>query len=114
YWLPRLVGSARAMGMCLTAEPIDAPRAADWGLVGEVVPDDALMAHVNALAARLATGPTLAYRLMKEALRKSPSNDLPTQLALEAQLQGDAGRSRDFAEGVLAFLEKRPARYEGR
>ncbi|MEL7139370.1 MAG: enoyl-CoA hydratase-related protein [Pseudomonadota bacterium] len=114
YWLPRLVGSARAMGMCLTAEPVDAPRAAEWGLIWEVVPDDVLAAHVGALAQRLAKGPTLAYRLMKEALRKSPENGLDEQLALEAQLQGEAGKSRDFAEGVLAFLEKRPARYEGR
>ncbi|MEM6945278.1 MAG: enoyl-CoA hydratase-related protein [Pseudomonadota bacterium] len=114
YWLPRLVGQARAMGMCLTAQPIDAAQAAEWGLIWEVVPDDALEAHVSALAHRLAAGPTLAYRLMKEALRRSPENDLRTQLALEAKLQGEAGKSRDFAEGVMAFLEKRPARYEGR
>jgi 2-(1,2-epoxy-1,2-dihydrophenyl)acetyl-CoA isomerase len=112
--LPRLVGHARAMGMCLTAEPIDAARAADWGLIWEVVPDDALASHVDGLARRLAEGPTVAYRLTKEALRASASHDLEAQLALEAKLQGEAGRTRDFAEGVLAFLEKRPARFEGR
>ncbi|MEL6775410.1 MAG: enoyl-CoA hydratase-related protein [Pseudomonadota bacterium] len=114
YWLPRLVGQARAMGMCLTAEPVEAARAAEWGLIWEVVPDDALKAHVGALAARLATGPTVAYRLAKQALRASADNNFEAQLALEARLQGEAGRTRDFAEGVLAFLEKRPARFEGR
>ncbi|MEO0821237.1 MAG: enoyl-CoA hydratase-related protein [Pseudomonadota bacterium] len=114
YWLPRLVGHARAMGMCLTAEPVDAARAADWGLIWEVVPDDALVPHVSALAGRLAAGPTAAFRLARQALRASGANDLDTQLALEAALQGEAGKTRDFREGVLAFLEKRPARYEGR
>jgi len=69
---------------------------------------------VAELAGRLATGPTEAYRLTKQALRQSMSNDLETQLALEARLQGEAGRTRDFMEGVSAFLEKRPASYEGR
>jgi 2-(1,2-epoxy-1,2-dihydrophenyl)acetyl-CoA isomerase len=63
---------------------------------------------------QLAQGPTVAYRLIKRALRQSFANDLDGQLALEAELQGEAGRSRDFQEGVMAFLEKRPARYEGR
>ncbi|MEM6488069.1 MAG: enoyl-CoA hydratase-related protein [Pseudomonadota bacterium] len=114
FWLPRLVGHARAMGLSLLAEPLDAPRAADWGLIWEVVPDDALEAHVIALARRLATGPTVAYKLAKEALRASAANGLEQQLALEAKLQGQAGKTRDFAEGVLAFLEKRPPRFEGR
>ena len=114
FWLPRLVGHARAMGMCLTAEPVEATRAADWGMIWEVVPDDALSAHVGALARRLSKGPTMAYKLAKQALRASAANDLDAQLALEAALQGEAGRSRDFAEGVLAFIEKRSARYEGR
>ncbi|MEL6196650.1 MAG: enoyl-CoA hydratase-related protein [Pseudomonadota bacterium] len=114
YWLPRLVGQARAMGMCLTAEPIDAARAAEWGLIWEVVPDDALAAHVSALARRLSTGPTVAYHLAKQALRASAENGFEAQLALEARLQGQAGKTRDFTEGVLAFLEKRAARFEGR
>ncbi|MEM1383800.1 MAG: enoyl-CoA hydratase-related protein [Pseudomonadota bacterium] len=114
YWLPRLVGQARAMGMCLTTDPISAEQAADWGLIWEVVDDDALGSHAAALAAKLAAGPTVAYRLVKQALRASWSNSLPDQLALEAQLQGQAGQTRDFMEGVAAFLEKRPPRYEGR
>jgi len=114
FWLPRLVGHARAMGMCLLAEPVDAERAAEWGMIWEVVEDDLLEARVRQLATRLAAGPTAAYRLTKQALRNSAENTLDAQLALEARLQGEAGRSRDFAEGVMAFLEKRPANFEGR
>ena len=114
YWLPRLVGQARAMGMSLTADPITAERAAAWGLIWEAVEDETFEAHVRDLATRLASGPTIAYRLAKEALRASTGNGFDGQLALEARLQGDAGRTRDFAEGVMAFLEKRKPRFEGR
>jgi 2-(1,2-epoxy-1,2-dihydrophenyl)acetyl-CoA isomerase len=114
YWLPRLVGMARAMGMSLLAEPVPAERAAAWGLIWEAVDDDDLPARAAELAARLAAGPTEAYRLTKLALRQSLSNGLDAQLGLEAELQGQAGRSRDFMEGVAAFLEKRPANFEGR
>jgi 2-(1,2-epoxy-1,2-dihydrophenyl)acetyl-CoA isomerase len=114
FWLPRLVGHARAMGMCLTAEPVPAERAAEWGLIWEAVEDDLLETRVRELALRLAQGPTVAYRLTKQALRAAPSNTLDAQLELEAKLQGEAGRTRDFAEGVMAFLEKRKPRYEGR
>lgn len=114
YWLPRLGGMARAMGMCLFAEPIPAEDAAQWGLIWEVVDDEQLDLRAAELAGRLAKGPAVAYRLMKQALRASMSNDLETQLALEARLQGEAGMTRDFMEGVAAFMEKRPARYEGR
>jgi 2-(1,2-epoxy-1,2-dihydrophenyl)acetyl-CoA isomerase len=114
YWLPRLGGMARAMGMCLFADPIPAERAAEWGLIWDVVDDDQLRHRATELAGRLAKGPTVAYRLMKQALRASMSNDLDNQLALEARLQGEAGKTRDFMEGVAAFMEKRPAKYEGR
>ncbi len=114
YWLPRLVGQARAMGMCLLAEPIPAETAADWGLIWEVVEDDALESRAAELALRLANGPTAAYRLIKQALRSSPGNALQAQLDLEAELQARAGATRDFMEGVMAFLEKRAARFEGR
>ncbi len=114
YWLPRLVGLPRAMGMCLFAEPIEAGRAADWGLIWEVAEDDQLATRAAELAGRLARGPGLAYRLTKQALREAMTNTLDVQLGLEAQLQGEAGRSRDFLEGVSAFLEKREARFEGR
>ena len=105
---------ARAMGMSLFADPVPASQAAEWGLIWEAVDDTRLEARTAELAGRLAQGPTEAYRLTKQALRQSMSNDLETQLALEARLQGEAGRTRDFMEGVTAFLQKRPADYEGR
>lgn len=114
YWLPRQVGMARAMGTTLFAEPVPAAKAAEWGMIWEAVPDADFAARVTARAAALAAGPTAAYRLLKQALRASPANGLSEQLALEADLQGQAGATRDFGEGVAAFLEKRPARFEGR
>lgn len=114
YWLPRQVGFARAMGAALFAEPVSARQAADWGMIWEAVSDSDFERHWRARAERLATGPTAAYARLKTALRASPGNDLHEQLALEARLQGECGRSRDFREGVKAFLEKRPPRFEGR
>lgn len=114
YWLPRQVGFARAMGAVLFAEPVSARQAENWGMIWEAVEDDLFQERVEARARHLAAGPTTAYRLAKEALRQSYSNDLERQLQLEAELQGEAGRTRDFQEGVLAFLEKRSARFEGR
>ena len=114
YWLPRLVGRARAMGMCLLADKIPAGKALEWGLIWDVVEDDQLQDHAAKMAQRLAKGPTMAYRLIKSALRESDGNDFEAQLSVEATLQAEAGQSRDFREGVMAFLEKRPAVYEGR
>ncbi len=114
WLLPRLVGMARAMGMALFAEKIPARQAADWGLIWEAVPDAAFEAAWQARARTLADGPTVALRATREALRQGLTNDLEAQLALEGRLQGDCGRSRDFQEGVVAFLEKRPAVFEGR
>lgn len=114
YWLPRQVGLARAMGAALFAEPVTARQAVDWGMIWEAVPDGEFEAHWQARAAKLASGPTVAYGHVKAALRRSFVNDLDTQLTLEAKLQGECGQTRDFKEGVLAFMEKRPARFEGR
>lgn len=114
YWLPRQMGFAKAMGAALFAEPVSARQAADWGMIWEAVPEAEFADHWHSRAAKLATGPTLAYARVKEALRSSLDNGLEEQLALEARLQGASGQTRDFKEGVLAFLEKRPARYEGR
>jgi 2-(1,2-epoxy-1,2-dihydrophenyl)acetyl-CoA isomerase len=114
YWLPRQVGFAKAMGAALFAEKITARQASDWNMIWECVPDDAFAATVGARAAHLAEGPTVAYRLIKQALRHTYGHGVEEQLELEARLQGEAGKTRDFQEGVLAFLEKRPARYEGR
>ncbi len=114
YWLPRQIGLAKAMGAALFAEPVTARQASDWGMIWESVPDDRFADHWWGRARHLAAGPTEAYRGVKRALRDSFSNGLDDQLALEAQLQGRMGQTRDFREGVLAFLEKRPAHYEGR
>lgn len=114
YWLPRQVGFARAMGQALFAEKVTADEAAGMGMIWASVPDDAFAAEWQRRAAHLAKGPTLAYGAVKRAIRASLSNTLDTQLALEAELQGECGRSRDFLEGVMAFLEKREARFEGR
>lgn len=114
YWLPRQIGFARAMGAMLFADKISARQAAEWGMIWEMVPDAGFDSHWRAQAARLSTGPTGAYRAVKQALRASAANDLGTQLALEARLQGGCGRSRDFLEGVSAFLEKRAPRFEGK
>ena len=84
------------------------------GLVYKVYDDAEFSGEVAALAKRLAAGPAMTYRLIKEAARVSESNDLKTQLALEANLQRKAGLSEDASEGVLAFREKRPPRYKGR
>jgi 2-(1,2-epoxy-1,2-dihydrophenyl)acetyl-CoA isomerase len=113
WTLPRQIGAARAMGAMLFADRIGARQAADWGMIYEAVPDDAFADHWMARARHLAQGPTVAFAALKQALRHSPGNDLAEQLALEARLQGDCGRSDDFQEGVAAFLEKRSARFAG-
>ena len=114
YMLPRQMGHAKAMGAALFAEPISARQADDWGMIWEAVADDAFDAHWQARARQLAKGPTQTYGHIKQALGKSWDNDLEAQLTLEAQLQGACGNTRDFKEGIVAFLEKRPAEFEGR
>jgi 2-(1,2-epoxy-1,2-dihydrophenyl)acetyl-CoA isomerase len=114
YWLPRQIGFARAMGAALFAEPVTASQAEAWGMIWQCVPDAQFAATVEARATRIAQGPTATYGLIKQALRGSFGNDLAGQLDLEARLQGEAGRTRDFREGVMAFLQKRQPVYEGR
>ncbi|MEM8789881.1 MAG: enoyl-CoA hydratase-related protein [Pseudomonadota bacterium] len=114
YWLPRQMGFAKAMGAALFADKISADQAADWGMIWEAVADDTFGDTVKARALHLAQGPTRTYGLIKQALRQTYDNGLETQLGVEAELQGQAGKTRDFLEGVMAFMEKRPAKYEGR
>ena len=114
YWLPRQVGFAKAMGAALFAEPVSATEAEKWGMIWEAVPEVDFVARINDRASKLAQGPTASYRLIKDALRRSYDNTLADQLSLEAELQGQAGKTRDFMEGVSAFMQKRPAKYEGR
>ncbi|MEM8775237.1 MAG: enoyl-CoA hydratase-related protein [Pseudomonadota bacterium] len=114
YWLPRQMGAAKAMGAALFAEPVTARQADQWGMIWEAVEDDAFEERWRARAAHLAQGPTEAYRHAKSAVRSTWGNDFETQLELEAKLQGRCGKTRDFQEGVMAFIENRPAEYEGR
>jgi 2-(1,2-epoxy-1,2-dihydrophenyl)acetyl-CoA isomerase len=112
--LPRLLGEARAKGLALTAEPLMAEQAADWGLIWKALPDEDLMAEAQALAAKLAAGPTMGLGLTKMLIQEAATNDLSTQLDRERDTQRQAGLSGDYAEGVTAFLEKRAPSFTGK
>jgi 2-(1,2-epoxy-1,2-dihydrophenyl)acetyl-CoA isomerase len=114
WFLPRLVGMARARALALLAEPIPAERAAEWGLIWQAVDDDLLMAEAHTLATRLAGQATIGLALAKRALDTAEANTLDAQLDLERDLQDEAARTPDYAEGVRAFLEKRPTNFTGR
>lgn len=112
--LPRQMGLAKAMGAALFADRISARQASDWGMIWESVPDIDFDAHWRKRAEWLANGPTEAFARIKTALRGSFDNVWDDQLEVEARLQSECGKTRDFQEGVVAFLEKRPASFEGR
>ncbi|WP_295314497.1 enoyl-CoA hydratase-related protein [Roseobacter sp.] len=112
--LPRTMGMAKAMGAALFADKITARQADDWGMIWEAVADADFDETWKARAAHLAEGPTAAYSAIKTVIRRSWDNGFEDQLALEARMQGNCGKSRDFKEGVLAFTEKRAAKFEGR
>ncbi len=113
WFLPRLVGPARAAEMMFTADPVDAATAERIGLISRVVPADKLMDEANALAGRLARSAPIALALAKRALNRAFDMRLDEALDYEAQLQSIAGRSDDHKEGVAAFVEKRPPNFRG-
>lgn len=114
WFLPRLVGEARARALMLLGDKLSAEQAEAWGMIWKVVDDDRLMPEARALARALAAGPTRGLALIKRALAATWTNALDTQLDLERDLQREAGRTADYREGVRAFIEKRPPRFEGR
>lgn len=114
FFLPRLVGIARATAMMFLADKIPARKALEYGMIYDVVPAAELLESATAVARQLAAMPTRALGLTKRALNASFRNDLISQLVVEEELQRVAGKTDDYAEGVRAFLEKRKATYAGR
>lgn len=113
YFLPRLIGSARAFELATLGSKVSALQAEQWGMVNRVVKAEDLDAEVEKLANQYATAPTKAIGLMKKMLNKSFNADLDTMLEYEAYCQEIAGRSNDYQEGVNAFVEKRKPSFKG-
>ncbi len=113
YFLPRLVGSARAFEMATTAQKVSAAQAAEWGLINRCLPADKLDEEVQNLAAWYAQAPTKAIGLMKKMLEKSGTSSLDQMLEYEAYCQEIAGKSSDYNEGKTAFIEKRKPVFTG-
>ena len=114
YFLPRIVGYAKAFELMTTGDIISAPEALALGLVNRVVPFEELDSTVNAIAARLAAAPSIAIARIKQGLNHAETSDLASALEFEAVNQGDCFRSADFLEGVKAFIEKRLPRFQGK
>jgi 2-(1,2-epoxy-1,2-dihydrophenyl)acetyl-CoA isomerase len=112
-FVPARVGFARAAEMAMLGEPVSAPKAVDIGLINAAWPDDEFEKNAEALLHRLAAGPTRSYAGSKRELNHWVYSRMAEHLALEAQLQGELAASKDFAEGIAAFLEKRPTQFTG-
>jgi 2-(1,2-epoxy-1,2-dihydrophenyl)acetyl-CoA isomerase len=113
FILPRLVGWKRAAELMMTGDVVTARRALEMGMINAVVPDDELMIQALAMAERLAQAPTVAIGRTKELLEASATNDYGGQLELERKAQIEAGKTKDFREGVAAFIEKRTPKFVG-
>src|SRR5579884_2019463 len=111
--LPRLVGQARALGLALTAEPLPAEKAAEWGLIWKAVDDEMLDAEVDALAEKFAAAPTRGLARIKTMIRESWGHSLDEELDLQRDAMRELGFSDDYREGVAAFMEKRRANFRG-
>ncbi len=114
YFLPHLVGSARAMGLAFLGDKLSAEEAAEWGLIWQCVDDAQLPAVVDKLVQQLAQAPTRGLAAIKQALHAAGGNTLAAQLDLERDLQRTLGMSDDYREGVAAFTAKRPPHFSGR
>jgi len=112
--LPKQAGFARAMGMALFSDRIPAKLACEWGMIWEAIPDEMFAEHWKDRAQQLANGPTQSFLKVREAMTASYTNDYMKQLEVEARLQGESGKTRDFKEGILAFAQKRLPNFEGR
>jgi 2-(1,2-epoxy-1,2-dihydrophenyl)acetyl-CoA isomerase len=113
YFLPRLVGTARAMGLAMLGDKLSAEQAMAWGLIWKCVDDAALAQEVDGLAKQLAQAPTLGLARTKQAIYASPGNAFDAQLDLERDLMRELGNSADYREGVTAFMEKRTPQFRG-
>jgi len=113
FFLPRLVGTARAKGLALLGDALSATDAARWGLIWACVEDEALMEQAQSIARRFSTGPTQAFKRIKAAFNQQPANTLPEQLAREAIAQAELADTQDFGEGVQAFRGKRTPKFTG-
>lgn len=112
--LARILGEPRAKALAMTAEPLMAERAAEWGLIWKVVDDEQLIGEAETLARSLAEGATRGLGLTKRLIQAAAPNSLDEQLDMERDCQREAGRTADYAEGVTAFLEKRKPEFSGK